>query len=80
MKNIAADSGYQNLQTQNKNVSLESQRSKPLVDNIYDVDSNSEDDSNNDKILTKKTRRSRAYTQSNIENDKTDKKKLDTKK
>ena len=59
-------------------MSVESQRSKPL-DNIYDVDSNSEDDSNNDKILTKKTRRSRAYTQSNLENEKTDKKKREKK-
>lgn len=59
-------------------MSVESQRSK-LLDNIYDVDSNSEDDSNNDKILTKKTRRSRAYTHSNLENEKTEKKKREKK-
>jgi cytochrome c1 len=57
---LMADCSYQ-IQIQTKNVSVESQRSKL---NMYEVDSNTEEDSNNNKNVTKGSRRSRAYTQS----------------
>jgi hypothetical protein len=64
---------YQNIQVltnTNKNISIQSQRSSLLKDNIYDVDSNSDNEEESEnKLQTRKSRRKRAYTQSNMDNE-----------